>query len=170
MKTVDERRQRLSEISRRGIAVPSAAHIAVEEAVPPASLREWPWWAHVWDRPTRTTWTQNPSMLEYVQEEWDKGEGFVSTQNELRAEREARNAEAQSEADATDAARRQVDADQLKAKLRDQYLSLPGTSEQDFERDYPQLLQDERRRELDRLDRLGDDATLELRRVVRNVF
>lgn len=64
----------------------------------------------------------------------------MAVQNELAAEREQRKAVEQQARDDAAAAQRQVETDRLTAELRRTYLSAPGVTEDDFQRDLPEML------------------------------
>lgn len=141
----------------------------VDREVPSTELRGHPAWQRIWGRPRSSTWDSLASM-EQAQAAWDQFEAQNQRADEVRAEREAREADAQREREAADAAKRTQEAEALKGELKTRYLMLPGTNEADFETEYPQLLADHRRRELERIERDGDAASQAMRRMLRNTF
>ena len=141
----------------------------VDRPIPSTQLRreQLGAWVMVWNRPR---WSDAGPMSEVafdaLVEEYDTLEERNQYFEDRRKEREAAEAEAQRQREVEDAARREQEAEQLKAELRCTYLALPGTTAADFEREFPQLLADHRRREMERLEREGDAATQAMRRTI----
>jgi hypothetical protein len=135
----ETRRARIAQIAGRGIAIPQAVHGALEADVPPAPVREWGWWAAVWDRPRTLSGAEN--ALQDAQEAWDRSERFVQGMDEVRAERETRETVAQQERDAKAAKRDAEKQEQLTKTFRAGYFSVPGTTEEGFQKALPELLE-----------------------------
>src|SRR5680860_34898 len=139
MNTGEQRQQRLNEGTARGISIPQHFYRELDQAVPSAQVRQHSWHAHIWPRPSAATWGQDERYLPKAQAEWDRSQSFLKGQQERDAEREQQEAAAKKERDAADAAKRQQDAERLKNELRGRFLTLPGTTDQDFESAYPEL-------------------------------
>lgn len=168
MTTPEQRRQRIGELVGEGITVPLAVYAAIDQDRPPADLlRSWHWSSYLWDRPAAKAYAGIENALAGDQAQWDTNRAIVKGQLELRAERKAREAAEEKQRAERAEAYRVSQADQVKAELRARYLALPGVSEQDFEREYPTLLADHRRREMDRLESEGKRAVAN---VIRTSF
>ncbi len=115
----------------------------------------------VWSRPRRADWRQRDDAFDELVEDYDRQTERNAVMEERRKEREAVNVAAQRERETAETARRGQEAEQLKGELRQRFLSLPGTTPADFEREYPTLLADHRRRAM---DQQGDELRQELRR------
>lgn len=159
MATREQRQARLRELQDERIGIPGAVYSALDQDVPPLALiRDWAWASYIWDRPTRSTWTDADWGLEGAQSEWDKGRDSIKGRLALRADRKAQEARAERDRAAEDVARRTAEADQIKAELRDRFLRMPGTTPAAFEEQFPALLADHQRSEMQRLDQEGDRA------------
>jgi hypothetical protein len=170
MITEQQRTERYQTLRRRGISLSFLASDDLAKDAPPASLRGHVWIAHLWPRPTALTFPRLESLFPQAQRDWDTSETFVTRQSELQAELETKRAaeeKAQAEADTQ---RRVAEADQIKAELRERYLALPGTNEAGFEREYPTLLADHHRRQMEQLERTDQAARTEMGRLVRSAL
>ncbi len=168
----EKRYERIQELSRAGRASQWWVGKALNEAdkpYPSPAVRSHPAWARAWDRPRSATWDSYAS-IDRAQEEWDRHDAMNTRADEARQEREERNAEAQRQRETEDAAKREQEAQQMKAELKARYLAMPGTSEADFEAEYPTLLADHRRREMERNEREADASAQAMRRLVRSSF
>jgi hypothetical protein len=163
----ETRRTKLNELLCKGIAIPYSVHLSIEKDHPSADVYQWGWWAYLWDRPHARTWTRTEWGLDHAQERWDESQKHVTAMRTLEAERHARETEAQREHDRREAARRQHQADTLNAELRRRYLGVPGASDADFEREFPTLLVDHNRREMERLDQQSRQS---MQSLIRNNF
>ena len=151
MITTEQRRERIHELRNEGIAVPSAVYGALDQDRAPSDLlRSWTWSSHLWDRPVLSQYRGIENALASDQDAWDLAAQSIAGSLELRAERHAREAAVQRQRGDEDAALRASEADQVKADLRARFLRLPGTTAEEFELEYPTLLSDQRRRELDK--------------------
>ncbi len=163
-----ERYDKLVALRRRRIFVPQQAFDDVERTVPRHTVREWSWYADVW--PCPNAWNARDLSdhdLQRAQARWDTSETHVKGQREALAELEAKKAaDAKAKADA-ETARRAGELDQLKADMKARYLQLPGTTEAEFEADFPQLLADERRRQM---ADSGDAAREAMRQMTRRAL
>ncbi len=167
MITPEVRAQRMTDLRRQGVSLPYLSPEDLASDWPPRSMRETLWLSHLYDRPTQRMAEDHPFELASVQESWDKSKPFVEGANERKADREAA-AKAEQDARAqVDADQRASDAERVKAELRNRYLSLPGTSETEFDHEYPQQLADHRRRELERAEREGEQAHKAMADLVR---
>jgi hypothetical protein len=139
MTTREERFQRVSAVSRRGISVPQAVYAALDSDVPPAQVRSWSWWASVWDRPRTLPGAEN--SLQDAQQSWDRSERFVQGQNALTVERQSRETAAQQEREAEAAKRDAEKQEQLAKTFRAGYFSIAGATEEGFQKALPDLLE-----------------------------
>jgi hypothetical protein len=143
--TVDQRREKLNQVARRGVSIPSHVYAALDADTPPREVRAWTWWAHIWERPTGAGWNLSDRELQAAQESWDASERHVDALQQLAAEREAREAQVQAKRDAAIEAARKAADEALTAELRNRFFSAnPAASDDDFAR----LLPDLREREL----------------------
>jgi len=164
-------REKAAALRKNGIQVPHNLASELQKPIPSPQTTEWLWWSHFAPRPSaRTAPDAYEGTLRRAQEAWDKSDQFVSAQLELRAERAAAaKAEEKAKADA-DAAQRAQEAAEVKSLLRKRYLSLAGTTEQDFEAAYPTLLADYRREQMAAREREADQGRLALRNAIRSAF
>ncbi len=160
------RAERIRQLRRNGQLDASwagKAMLEVDQDVPSQALRgQIGAWPRVWDRPRPGVWPD--ALLTSATEDWDHQTERNAVMEERRKEREAAQAAVQRERDAAEAARREQEAEQLKDQLRSTYMGLPGTTTAGFEREYPTLVADHRRHEMERLARVGTDLQQELRR------
>ena len=130
--TGKQRAEKITQLRRDG-RVPdwwsARAKFQADSDVPPDDVRSHPAWARVWGRPRPANWDSLVS-IEKAQQAWDRYDAQNGAADELRAEREERAAEAERQKDAAEQQRRTGEAAELKARLREQYLRLPGTDEQ----------------------------------------
>lgn len=149
----DTRRQRLIEIRRMGIPIPPAVYTDLEQDTPSPNTRAWMWHAHVFARPTASTWNRAED-LERAQEAWDRSREHVDRQLEARAERDARlAAEREAEAAKSEAWRKQAD-DALVDQLRHAFMAAnPSATAEDFQRNLPTLRDRHMQAETDRAQR-----------------
>ena len=172
MSKAEQHQDIIHKLSREDIA-PSwwvgKALNAVDRDYPPTDVRSHPTWARVWDRPMASTW-DSAASVDRAAEEWDAADQRNSAVDEWRKERETTQAEQQREKDAAETAQREADTAALKQTLKARYMALPGTTESDFERDLPQLLQDERRHQLDQREQADEQARQAIRRTVLSNF
>ena len=147
-----------------GVNVPHDLAYALQKPIPEPKHLEWGWYAHFWPRPDRRTCPDAPDwQLNRAQEAWDKSEEFVKARLEMRAERDAKKAAEAKAAAEADKARREQEARELKAELRERFMALPGTSEADFEAQYPTLLADHRRQLMQAQATADEQVRAELR-------
>ena len=104
-------------------------------------------WTKKTPRPTAETYPYRVPALSEVQAIWDAADERVREHEErieeLRAEREAASTKAKAERDAEFAAREAEKAKQRESVLRGQYLSVPGNTEEGWERDRARVLSDD---------------------------
>jgi hypothetical protein len=143
--TAEERRKRLSEVSRRGISVPPMVYADIERETPSHPVREWSWWSAIWERPRAAGWSYSEQELTRAQESWDASERFVQDRDAYQAEREAEETARQQERDAEAAKRDAEKQEQLAKTFRAGYFSIPGATEEGFQKALPELLEHHRR-------------------------
>jgi hypothetical protein len=170
MVTIEERRTRYQELRRRGISLPRLTDEQLAAPTPPPSLVDHPWLAYLYDRPTERTFSGHVLALGPVQAAWDSSDRFVTGQLALQAEREAAARAEQAARIKADNDQRQTDANRLKDELRDRFLGLPGTTPEEFESQYPQLLADHRQRQLHEIERTDQAARADMARLVRSAL
>ncbi len=141
MNTVEQRKDAMIALRRRGIAIPNAVLSAVEKDVPGSELRRWPFWAAIWSRPQATEWRYNEAELVSAQSAWDTSKRHVDNQAELAADIDARKQQQRDERNKADASRKASELETVTAELRSAYLSQPGTTEEMFEKALPELLE-----------------------------
>lgn len=135
------RRAKLNELRERGLSIPASVYSDLVNDVPSPSTREWGWYASIWPRPSRSSWTGPDWDFDNVQTAWDTSSSFVAGQDEVRKEREARDAAKQAERDAVTQSERAAELTALTAELKRAYLASPGTSERSFQEALPELLE-----------------------------
>ncbi|MBA3276697.1 MAG: hypothetical protein H0T72_12975 [Chloroflexia bacterium] len=132
-------------VGRYLLAIPSAVYGAVSsDRAPETLLRNWSWSAYLWDRPTAQAYAGLEGALDSLQAAWDTGHRHVTGSLELRAERHAREAEAQRERDAEAAKRDADELEKITDRLRVGYFRIPGATEAMFQRALPNLLERQR--------------------------
>ncbi len=145
MITVEQRQDRLKELIGEGLGIPNGVYLAMSsERAPTDLLRNWSWSAYLWERPTAKHYVGIEGSLAPDQEAWDHANQNVTGSLELRAERHAREADAQRVKDAEAA---KGDADELEKitdRLRVGYFRIPGATEAMFQRALPNLLERQR--------------------------
>lgn len=140
-------------LRNEGVSVPHTLAYELAKPIPSAQIQAWSWWPFFFDRPSRRTAPDAQEWdIQNAQKAWDTQQPFVANSVARMDERARQAAEAQRQREAEDAALRASEASQIKAELRARFLRLPGTTEQEFEREFPTLLSDQRRRELNTAD------------------
>ncbi len=145
MITVEQRRERIHELRNEGIAIPPAVYGAMSsDRAPSDLLRSWTWSAYLWDRPTPNQYVGVENALASDQDAWDAAHQSVSGSLELRAERHAREADAQRVKDAEAAKRDADELEKITDRLRVGYFRIPSATEAMFQRALPNLLERQR--------------------------
>lgn len=170
--TPEIRRERMAELRRDGVYMPPLSAEDLAKDFPPTQfLREHLQLAYLYDRPGgRRHEEEHTYLLKLTQEAWDKSKPHVDWVRERKAELAAKaKAEEQAKADA-DKAKREQEAAEVKAKLRDRYLSMPGTNADQFEDMYPTILEDHQRREMAERSTAEDRAREAMRSSLRHAI
>lgn len=168
MDKVEQRRQKLVEIKKLRIPVPYQVEMDIEKDSPSSAARQWSWWAHVWSRPSASTWDPMLSgNLAKAQENWDTSRAFVDTRLEAAAEREQAQKAQQAEEEAKRKAKKAEESAALDAQLRSSFLATPGATEEDWERSRDRVREDHLMREAGRAD---DEARKRVRSVIARTF
>lgn len=168
MDKVEQRRQKLEEIRKMRIPIPHQVHMELEKDSPSSAVRQWSWWAHVWSRPSASSWDPMLSgNLANAQEGWDTSRAFVDTRLEAKREREQAQKAQQAEEDAKRKAMKAEEAAALDAELRTKFLATPGATEEDWERSRDRVREEHLLREAGRAE---SEALQHVRSVISRVF
>lgn len=170
MITTEERIRRYNELRKLRIHVPYLQEDDLAVIIPPSSMQDHHWLAYLWDEPSARDLQDRPFLLAPLTAKWEKSRTFVTGQLELRAEREAAVKKADADKASADVARRTQEASNTKSELRARYLSLPGTTDADFETAYPTLLDEHRRQLMNDQSAADQRARDVMRNLVRNAI
>lgn len=115
---------------------------------PSEPTRQFSGWSSVWPRPTRHNWPYHENLFDTMAAAWDRDDENEKARAADQAKRDQEKADAAAELKAADDARRAADAEQVKAEIKQRYMSLPGTTLAGFEKEYPAILEEHRRQQL----------------------
>jgi hypothetical protein len=156
MTTSEMRKQRLEALRAEGVRIPwQLDEEQLGWEAPSVALQEqWTPWCRVWDRPEQS---------DQAAANWDRAQHTLELNAEIVARRTSESAAKERDQAAQEAAQRAEDADRIKAHLRARFLSLPGTTPEQFEEQYPTLLAEHHRQEMARPDDAGERARRAMR-------
>lgn len=165
--STEQRREKIHELRRMGVGVPPYVYGDLDKDAPSTTVTQWPWFAHVWSRPTARTWAdKNPILLERAREAWDRSETTVNDALARRRERDTAKAEQQAAQEAEFKARRDERSAALDERLKREFLATPGTTDADWERSRDRIREEHFLREA---ERANAEARSQTRRLVHGL-
>lgn len=160
----ERRREKVHELRRMQIGVPPYVYADLDKDAPSSAVTQWPWFAHVWSRPTARTWAdRNEFERQRATEAWDRSETTVSDAMARRRERDKAKAEERAAQEAEYKARQDERSAALDERLKREFLATPGTTDADWERSRDRIREEHFLREA---ERANAEARSQTRRLV----